>query len=308
MSKLKSISSNSVIREFAQRTAQETTSAIADFIAPTVPVATSLGRYKLYTDKTSLKIPDTRRAIGGRATVIAFEADEEEYDCQHHALDFPVDYLEMIEAGKLENPLKEGARICAQVGAISHEKRVVDLALEATGVGSALDVSAEADVIDEIDEAILQVVKAARFGALINVGIVFGSAMWRALKNHPSVRNRFVAGGAKQFSNPSLKDLGEMLMATPEARLSLLCYDIAPVGIAPDVKFIMENDMLIFARMKEPTRFDPSFMKTFRLDGQWMVSDSYTRNDGRVEVAKFDWSADVKVTNSAAAVRKTIGG
>jgi hypothetical protein len=37
-----------------------------------------------------------------------------------------------------------------------------------------------------------------------------------------------------------------------------------------------------------------------------MVPGSYTRDDGRVEVAKFDWSEDVKVTNSAACVRLNI--
>jgi hypothetical protein len=30
------------------------------------------------------------------------------------------------------------------------------------------------------------------------------------------------------------------------------------------------------------------------------------RDDGRVEVAKFDWSEDVKVTNSAACVRLNV--
>ncbi len=37
-----------------------------------------------------------------------------------------------------------------------------------------------------------------------------------------------------------------------------------------------------------------------------MVPSSYVRDDGRVEVAKFDWSEDVKVTNSAAAVRLNV--
>ena len=48
--------------------------------------------------------------------------------------------------------------------------------------------------------------------------------------------------------------------------------------------------MLVFARLQNPTRRDPSFMKTFRLMGNYMVPGSYVRDDGRVEVAKFDWS------------------
>ncbi len=47
-------------------------------------------------------------------------------------------------------------------------------------------------------------------------------------------------------------------------------------------------------------------MKTFRLMNQFMVPGSYMRDDGRVEVAKFDWSEDVKVCNSSAAHRLNI--
>ena len=65
-------------------------------------------------------------------------------------------------------------------------------------------------------------------------------------------------------------------------------------------------EMLIFARKEAPSRRDPSFMKTFRLMNRFMVPGSYMRDDGRVEVAKFDWSEDVKVTNSAACVRLNV--
>jgi hypothetical protein len=47
-------------------------------------------------------------------------------------------------------------------------------------------------------------------------------------------------------------------------------------------------------------------MKTFRLRGQFMVPGSYMKEDGRGEVAKFDWSEDVQVTNAAAVVRRTV--
>jgi hypothetical protein len=44
-------------------------------------------------------------------------------------------------------------------------------------------------------------------------------------------------------------------------------------------------------------------MKTFRLMNRFMVPGSYQRDDGRVEVAKFDWSEDIQVSNAAAAKR-----
>ncbi|MGL4398821.1 MAG: hypothetical protein ACRCXD_03040 [Luteolibacter sp.] len=307
MSKLAALSSNPVIREYSQRIAQDTTSAIAEFIAPTVPVSTSLGFFKKYDEKSSMRIPDTRRSLGGNATSINIDASDKEYDCQHHALDFPVDMLQKIEEALLQNSMKEAAKICAQVGSISHEHRVIKLALESAGAGTALDIGNDDDLVEQVDAAIIQVLKAAKFGSLMNIGIVFGMNMWKTVKNHPSVRGRFVAGGRRDFSNPSLADFCEMLVAQAEARVSLLCYDTAPEGLPASVEFMLENDMFVFARIKEPSRYDPSFMKTFRLHDNWMVPGSYTREDGRVEVAKLDWSADVQVTNSGAVVRKTIG-
>ena len=47
-------------------------------------------------------------------------------------------------------------------------------------------------------------------------------------------------------------------------------------------------------------------MKTFRLMNKFMVPEFYMRDDGRVEVAKFDWSEDVRVTNSAAVRRLNV--
>jgi hypothetical protein len=47
-------------------------------------------------------------------------------------------------------------------------------------------------------------------------------------------------------------------------------------------------------------------MKTFRLMGNYMVPGSYLRDDGRVEVAKFDWSEAIAITNSTAAQLLTV--
>jgi hypothetical protein len=47
-------------------------------------------------------------------------------------------------------------------------------------------------------------------------------------------------------------------------------------------------------------------MKTFRLRNQWMKPGTYMRDDGRVEVAKFDWSEDVQITNADAGIRRTV--
>lgn len=306
MSKLASISSQPHVREYAQGAAQSATSAVAEFLSPTVGVATSTGRFKRYDEKHRFRIPDTRRALGGRATELGFAATDATYNCAPNALDFPVDLLEQLESADLENVYQEAADIVSDVAALSHEKKVIDLAISTVGGGTALDIGASDDVIDQLDANILSVIKAAKYGGLMGVGILMGANAWRVVKNHKSVIDRFVAGGRKQFANPSMTEFGQLLVTNAETRVSLMCFDDAAEGLPEDIEFVLDGDILVFARRESPTRRDPSFMKTFRLRNQWMVPGSYTREDGRAEVAKFDWSEDVQVTNSAAAVRRTV--
>ena len=97
-----------------------------------------------------------------------------------------------------------------------------------------------------------------------------------------------------------------MFIGTPEVKTSYMIYDTAPEGKAESVSFLLDSTVLVFARKAAPTRRDPSFMKTFRLMNKFMVPGSYARDDGRVEVAKFDWSEDVQVSNASACVRLNV--
>ena len=310
MSRLSEISSNPMLRQFAQGAAQSAIMPVADFIAPTIEVPTSTGRYKKYTEKNRFHIPKTLRTLGGRASELRFEVSDETYNCEPHALDYPVDNLEQLEAEGLENMLREGAVAVAEVAALAHEKTVIDLAVDAIGPGSDLTWNDAADPVADIDDAILDVIKACKYGSLMGVGVLFGASAWNAFKNQSKVRGRFVVGsGARSgvgLAVPTQSNVGEMFIGSPEVRTSYMVYDDAPEGLDEDVKFLLDNAVLVFARKAQPSRRDPSFMKTFRLMNQFMVPGSYVRDDGRVEVAKFDWSEDVQVCNSAAAHRLNI--
>jgi len=311
MSRLSSISSNPTLRQFAQGAAQSAIMPVADFLAPTIEVATSVGRYKVYSEKHRFHIPDTLRTLGGRASELRFDVSDATYNCEPHALDFPVDNLEQLEESGLENMLREGATSVAEVAALAHEKTVIDAALAAVGAGTGKTWNAAADPVADIDDTILSVIKAAKYGSLMGVGVLFGATAWKIFKNQAAVRGRFVVGNGSAKSGlglavPTEASAGQMFLGTPEVRTSYMIYDAAAEGIAESVHFLLDNAVLVFARKSQPTRRDPSFMKTFRLMGQYMVPGSYTRDDGRVEVAKFDWSEDVKVTNSAACVRLNI--
>lgn len=308
MNRLASISSKPTLKEFAQGAAQEAIQPVADFIAPTVPVATMNGRYKVYTEKNRFHIPDTLRAMGGRATELRFDATDAAFNCEPHALDYPIDNLERMEADALEDSLREGAVAVAEVAALAHEKKVIDMALESAGAGINKTWNSSADPVSDIDDQILTVLKAAKYGSLMGIGVLFGATAWKIFKNAANVRARFIIGStsAKSLAVPNEDIASQLFLAQPEVKTSFMVYDRAAEGLAANIGFVLDNSVLIFARKANPTRRDPSFMKTFRLMNKFMVPGSYVREDGRAEVAKFDWSEDVRVTNSAAVVRLNI--
>lgn len=308
-SRLASISSSPTLREYAQGAAQQAIQPVADFLAPTVSVATSIGKYKVYTEKNRFHIPDTFRGIGGRATEVSFEVDDVTYNCQPHALDYPVDHLEKLEQNGIANALQEGATMIAEIAALSHEKAVIDAALDAAGSGSNLDWTSGSatDPVDDIDVAILSVIKAAKYGSLMGVGVLFGASAWRIFKNNEDVRVRYISAEHRLAAVPTESDARALFVGNADVRTSYMVADTAAEGLAENASFLLDDSVLVFARTPNPTRRDPSFMKTFRLMDQFMAPGSYLREDGRVEVAKFDWSEDVKVTNSTAVVRLNAG-
>ena len=304
MPSLASITSSPMLKEFAQGAAQSAVQPVADFLAPTVEVPTSIGRYKIYTERNRFIPPDTTRAIGGRATVLSFNATDATFNCVPNALDFPIDYLEQIEEAALTNALMEGATIVAEVAALVHEQNVINAALSATAptaLNKTWSGTNGSDPVDDLDQQILAVIKAARYGSLMGVGVLFGASAWRIFKNATNVRSRFVAAGDSAIPNVVPAEATKLFVGNPEVRTSYMVVDNSKDGLAPSIGFLLDTSVLVFARLQNPTRRDPSFMKTFRLMGNYMVPGSYVRDDGRVEVAKFDWSEAIAVTNSAAA-------
>jgi len=313
MSRLSDISASPTLREYAQGAAQDAIMPVADFLAPTVEVATSVGRFKRYTEKNRFRIPNTLRTLGGRASELRFEATDATYNCEPHALDYPVDNLEQLEAEGLEDMLREGVTAVAEVAALSHEASVINAALAAVGAGTDKTWNATADPVADVDDAILSVIKAAKYGSLMGVGVLFGATAWSIFKNQDKVRGRFVVGngsgkasGKLGLAVPTEDSAGQMFIGTPEVKTSYMIYDTAPEGKDESISFLLDSTILIFARKTASSRRDPSFMKTFRLMNKFMVPGSYVRDDGRVEVAKFDWSEDVQVTNSTACVRLNV--
>ncbi|MBX3736735.1 MAG: hypothetical protein KF715_08605 [Candidatus Didemnitutus sp.] len=301
MSRLSNISSNPTLQTFAQGAAQSSVKMVAGFLAPTAPVPVATGRFKKYTDKNRYRVPNTRRTLNGRATRIGFDATDALYNCAPNALDFPIDNLESLTDAQLMNMARYGATLLADAASLAHEVEVIDAAVAAlTGGGVNINFADDAvDPVKEIDAIIKAVILAAKNGAPVKV--LIGAGAWLAIKNNAKVKARVVAGKQGGLVNVSLEEFASLLFGNPQVQLTTVVKDIAAEGLAENMAFVLDLKVIVFASNDTPNTMDPSFMKTFRLDGQWMVPGSYVAEDGRGEVLKMDWSEEIQITNAAAA-------
>jgi len=74
------------------------------------------------------------------------------------------------------------------------------------------------------------VLKAAKYGSLMGVGIVSGATAWKKFKNAAKVRQRFVAG-SKTFAVPTEQLASQLFLANPEVKTSFMVYDRAAEGL-----------------------------------------------------------------------------
>ncbi len=187
---------NPTLTNYATGVSQDKTSALAEFLAPTVPVGATVGKHKKFDDGNDFQVLDTERALGGPAKRIEFNASDADYNCRPHALEAPIDDAERDAAGDDQLGLEQSKAATLVTSAVlSHEVRVfarVYAGLAATaGLGnwSAPDV----DPVDEIDSLIEAI--ANETGRMPN-GLVFGLGGWRKFRSHPKVLARSPAGRA----------------------------------------------------------------------------------------------------------------
>lgn len=301
MSKSSTATVNQALTSFASGVAQDTKSALADFIAPRVPVGVTDGHFKKFDDKNTFRTYNTKRGMGGAATRIHMDADDPTFSCEANALEAAVDDIERKKAGEFQQALEEAKIREVIVSAnLAHEIDVCAAAHALSGTSKVW--GANADPIDDIDQAILDI--ATRTGMMPN-RMVMSIGTWKLLKNHKNVISRQrsttdkavdLGGFASMLLNPSI-----------EIKLGILSKDTAKEGKAASKQNILGGDVLVFCASQNPTTFDPSFMKTFSV-GDVSTGNVTEYRDERCssDIYKVAWYEDVKVVSALCAERLAV--
>ena len=153
MSKLGTSTYKETLKQYAFGVAQDVKSSLADFIAPRVPVGVGSGQFKIFNDKDAFQIYDTRRAVGGPATRIEFDADDGTFNCEANALETPIDDTERERAGENDSALEEARTRTLVINAtLAREKRVFDLIKSKVSAAATWNHAGTDDPIEIIED------------------------------------------------------------------------------------------------------------------------------------------------------------
>lgn len=296
---------NRTLTNYAQGFAQDAASALAEFIAPTVPTGIAHGQFKKFSDKNDFQVYDTSRALGGSRKRIEFGASDPYFNCAPQGLEAAIDDHERKLAGdNVLNLQQAKLRTLISSATASHEKRVFDLVKAgkaATGSIGAWSSSSN-DPVAEIDSQIEAI--ANEIGRMPN-RIVFGLGAWRVFRNHAKVLARqpgaeligvTAEGAARMTINPGI-----------EIRVGVLSADAAKTGAAKNASNIVGAEVFIFFASDAPTQYDPSFAKTFAVDSSMVGAVREYRDENSVsDILALDWTEDIQVVAAGAGRRITL--
>lgn len=297
MSSRSQASANPTLTNYATGVAQDTTKALAEFIAPTVEVPSTLGQFKKFDDKNAFQVYDTARAMGGSATRIEFAASDAHYDCKPQALEITIDDMERDAAGDADPIRLDESKVKTLVttSQVSHEAKVIATTVDAVTPEADLGVYSDASVdpVKEIDGVIQKIV--ADTGMMPN-RMVLGLSAWAIIKNHPKVIAR--QPGAANIGVTFQQFAAMLLNPAIEIRVGIISKDTAKFGKAANKVEIIGAKLLIFIGSDSPTQYDPSFAKTFTGKRGGVTAVRTYREEPFNDVHLVDWSEDIEIVST----------
>lgn len=306
MSLRSTMSLNPTLTNYAQGVAQDRQSAIAEFLAPTVPVSASIGKFKRFNSKNAFAIYDTARALGGPATRIKFDADDADYNCKPQSLEIPIDDAERDAAGDADPLGMEQGKIDTLIGAsvLAHEVKVVTVVKAGLTAVAGMGVWSNAanDPVQEIDTLIQAIATAT--GMQPNA-LAFGLGAWQIFRDHPKVIAR--QPGAQLIGLTTDQAVRMFLNPSMDVRVAVMSKDSAKWGNAKSAVNIVGLEVILFLRSANPSQYDPSMAKTFTVRRGLVAGVRQYRDEScNSDIFKMDWSEDPELVSSECGRRLVI--
>jgi hypothetical protein len=301
----------STLTNYAFEIQPATVDQTAMFLAPEVVTGIYTGYYKTFGDAQSYQAPDTRRGIGMAARRLSFDVQDAKFNLDPNALDVAIDDTERKQAAQLDPQLLERQKIKFLVknGNNSHSKRVVDLAKSVSYTSAyAIDcTNATVSPTTPIDQAIEAM---GNYTGQMPNRLLISLGALNAIRNHPKVITRLqgvsIAGVTidmirSMLLNPNIEILVSTLVLSPVGLGA--SFQAASAAASSNVNYV-GYDVFLFYCDPNPTPYDMSFMKTFRMDSRG-ISAVYEERDpfSRSDVYMLDWHEQVLLTGPSLGMR-----
>ena len=295
---------NPTLTNYAQGYAQDLSSALAEFVAPTVRVSSAVGAYKQFDEKNAFQVYDTSRALGGTARRISFVASDPSYNAQPQALEIAIDDAERKAAGAQASVLEESkVQTLLTAATLSHEDKVVTVMKTLAATANAGNWSSTS--VDPVAELDAQIEAIATATGMMPNAVVFGLGAWRVFRTHPKVTAK--QPGASLIGLTEQQAAALLINPGIQMRVGVLSKDQAKFGAPANKSNIVGAEVFIFLRSPNPTTYDPGWMKTFSAgEGGVMAVRDYRDESARSDVLAIDWSEDIRICSTIAAWRLTI--
>lgn len=291
----------SVLNQFAKGLFQDTSSPVADFLAPVVPTGAAEFSIIDYGQRSGFQTPDARRAIGGDSSAVVTDGERINVSLQPYALHDMIDNHELDRAttGEGSRILRE-ARVRNLVSQAGNSRLNETLTTLRAGVSAANQTwGSSTDVISAIDEKMKEI--ADSIGLLPN-RVVFNLGAWEAFKNSPSVIDRYPGSAT---AAPQIGGIGSLFLnPDTQCMMSTSVFD-SKIRQTSAKANALTSDVWIYYSSDSVDMFDPSAFKTFRVRNNPFGGVRVVQKDFGEKVIT-EWTEAAFVNNAAAAARLNV--
>lgn len=296
------------LNQFAKGLFQDTSSPLADVLAPVVVTGASQFSIIDYAQRSSFQVPNAKRAIGGDSTAVVTDGERVSITLQPYALHDMIDNEELNLAATAEGQnLLRQARIGNLVSQAGNSRLSETLSVLRTGVSATAEVwGASDDPIADIDSYMKTI--SDTIGMAPN-RVVFSLGAWSIFKNASAVKSRITSGNSKtRDAVVMLADVGSMLLnPNTQCYVGTAITDAKLNATASKANALTDTnaEVWIYYAADNANTFDASAFKTFRVNSNPFGGVRVSMKDfGEKHIV--EWTEAAYVNNASAAKRLTI--